>query len=1082
MITDDGNACTNDICMAGVESHPAKVNGTVCEDGLFCTGNDTCQSGACQSGTPKGISDGITCTNDFCDEVNDKIVHAADDAKCNDGLFCNGFETCSATKGCQAGTPPVTNDGVACTNDSCDETNDKVVHATDSTKCNDNNACTSDFCTSQGCSTMLVDCGDGNTCTVDSCNATTGCAHANIGSGSLNACGGCTTLSHTPGAACTAGSGACAGSGTYVCNANGTDVTCNATPKVDGTTIADDGNVCTHDFCSAGAESHPVKANGTGCSDGNLCTQTDTCQGGVCTGTNPKTCTALDQCHTAGICAPATGLCSNPNKANGTSCNDGNACTQTDSCQSGTCTGTNPKVCTALDVCHNVGICNTSTGICSNPNKPDGTSCVDGTVCNGNETCQLGTCTAGTALTCNDGDSCTTDSCNAQTGCVFTGSCNTSNLTAVWAGEGGDKIAQEELRASADANAVINSVWDGSKIQVFGAKNEMVNFNVVLEAATSNAANVSVSLGELDGPSGTVLHYKSASGDGLYNWVGREIELFYVRYLEIKGLSAFCCQKYDERHIPERLRRPYDGFGIGSGAWTDRPDHNRHYPDIAVPLELNSSFIVASGQNQSVWVDVYIPTTSPAGLYTGSLLVKENGTTTKTIPVELTVRNFALPEEPTSKTMLFFGYPYVNDRYFHEKYPYTVQDVSDMHAVRNRHFMMAHRHKISLIDADLDNDVWTNDYPHPEWVSRLSGTLFTSANGYEGPGTNTGNNIYSIGTYGSWGWLNALSVQYGYVNQWGEVDLSKLAAAHANGTLPADYITQAKAIMATRSNNWVNWFQANVPGAEYFLYLIDESGSYEMTEDWAHWIEEGGSGLMSMATNAIIDTVTNIPSLDIPTSGMYVGDPSKWQSAVDQYEADASKRVYFYNGGRPASGSFMTEDDGVALRELPWGQYKKGVDRWFYWESTYYNDFQSGRGDLDLFHDAHTFGYTNATPDPELGENGYNYSNGDGVLFYPGTDRINTADSYGVKGPLASLRLKYWRRGIQDVDYLELARQKDPVKTQQIIDQIVPKALWEYGVGDPNDPTWVRTDISWSNDPDVWEAARKQLADIIEGQ
>src|SRR5216684_665797 len=39
------------------------------------------------------------------------------------------------------------------------------------------------------------------------------------------------------------------------------------------------------------------------------------------------TCTASDQCHVAGTCDPATGMCSNPPKANGTACNDGNACT-----------------------------------------------------------------------------------------------------------------------------------------------------------------------------------------------------------------------------------------------------------------------------------------------------------------------------------------------------------------------------------------------------------------------------------------------------------------------------------------------------------------------------------------------------------------------------------------------------------------------------------------------------------------------------------------------------------------------------------------------------------------------------------
>ena len=106
-------------------------------------------------------------------------------------------------------------------------------------------------------------------------------------------------------------------------------------------------------------------ANGTACNDGNACTQSDTCQAGACTGGNPVACTALDQCHAAGTCNPATGVCSNPAKADGTACNDGNACTQTDTCQGGTCTGGNPVTCTAVDPCHAAGTCDPSTGKCS---------------------------------------------------------------------------------------------------------------------------------------------------------------------------------------------------------------------------------------------------------------------------------------------------------------------------------------------------------------------------------------------------------------------------------------------------------------------------------------------------------------------------------------------------------------------------------------------------------------------------------------------------------------------------------------------------------------------------------------------
>ena len=241
-----------------------------------------------------------------------------------------------------------------------------------------------------------------------------------------------------------------------------------------------------------------------------------------------------------------------------------------------------------------------------------------------------------------------------------------------------------------------------------------------------------------------------------------------------------------------------------------------------------------------------------------------------------------------------------------------------------------------------------------------------------------------------------------------------------------------------------------------------------------------GKNLKSFATIGLPSAVANVPDLDIPTSWCTVGDTKTWQSAFDKIKANPKKRVYAYNANRPAGGTFATEDDGVALRELPWVQYKKNIDRWFFWESTYYTDYQGARGNTNVFQNAETFGAV-GTIDPIKGETGWNHSNGDGVLFYPGTDKIFPTDSYDVAGPIASLRLKHWRRGIQDVDYITLAKAVNPAATRAIVEKMVPVALWDNGVDDPSDPTWVKTDISWSVDPDDWENARKQLASIIDG-
>ncbi len=185
-----------------------------------------------------------------------------------------------------------------------------------------------------------------------------------------------------------------------------------------------DATTCTTDACqpALGCVHLPVP-NGTVCDDGNACMQTDTCVNGACSGANPVQCDAQDQCHDVGVCDAATGACSNPPSVDGTICNDGNACTQTDACVAGSCNGSNPVVCTAQDQCHDPGACDPTNGVCSNPPSVDGTSCNDGDACSISDVCGGGVC-AGAPLDCDDQNSCSDDSCHGGT-CqhVGNGSC-----------------------------------------------------------------------------------------------------------------------------------------------------------------------------------------------------------------------------------------------------------------------------------------------------------------------------------------------------------------------------------------------------------------------------------------------------------------------------------------------------------------------------------------------------------------------------------------------------------------------------------------------------------------------------------
>jgi alpha-tubulin suppressor-like RCC1 family protein len=113
-------------------------------------------------------------------------------------------------------------------------------------------------------------------------------------------------------------------------------------------TDCDDNNACTTEECNDHGCGH-ANNNGFGCDDGNACTQTDTCQGGVCIGANPVFCVARDQCHDAGTCDTGTGICSNPQKAEGTACEDLLYCNGTDTCDgSGGCSLHSGNLCGVL--------------------------------------------------------------------------------------------------------------------------------------------------------------------------------------------------------------------------------------------------------------------------------------------------------------------------------------------------------------------------------------------------------------------------------------------------------------------------------------------------------------------------------------------------------------------------------------------------------------------------------------------------------------------------------------------------------------------------------------------------------------
>jgi hypothetical protein len=139
-----------------------------CDDGIFCNGMETCQEGSCVavSACPPAI-DGCVSRNNSCDEVNDTCVDFADDSQCDNGLSCDGSETCNIVDGqCLAGTPMDCDDGVSCTDDSCAEVTGCVNTPNDSLCPDDGILCNgTEFCDAvNDCSSTGDVCAVGESC------------------------------------------------------------------------------------------------------------------------------------------------------------------------------------------------------------------------------------------------------------------------------------------------------------------------------------------------------------------------------------------------------------------------------------------------------------------------------------------------------------------------------------------------------------------------------------------------------------------------------------------------------------------------------------------------------------------------------------------------------------------------------------------------------------------------------------------------------------------------------------------------------------------------------------------------------
>ncbi len=269
----------------------------------------------------------------------------------------------------------------------------------------------------------------------------------------------------------------------------------------------------------------------------------------------------------------------------------------------------------------------------------------------------------------------------------------------IWAAGDGEKIRRTDLDSPLREE---NSIWDGKKIRLQSARNEVISFQVMV-SARSKALKV------------TSLRLDFGRPD-----LNVGVEIFSQHYLNIPEVS------------PGNDRKGRWGW-----FWYDAaaPNVSGWVPDALIPLNARAGrgglpLKIAAGNLQGFWVDVSVPRDfgGKAGIYKGVFSV-EIGGDKRDLPIELEILNMTLPDDDLVKTMIPMG---GIERRHGRKDPALV------HAYR----VMAHRHRFDPAEHVRFGQM-------EEYRPYLDGTAFSAQKGYTGPGRDVGFKIFAIDLYGT---------------------------------------------------------------------------------------------------------------------------------------------------------------------------------------------------------------------------------------------------------------------------------------------------------------------------------------------
>jgi hypothetical protein len=439
-------------------------------------------------------------------------------------------------------------------------------------------------------------------------------------------------------------------------------------------------------------------------------------------------------------------------------------------------------------------------------------------------------------------------------------------------------------------------------------------------------------------------------------------------------------------------------------------------PDALLPASIDPKPVapgpnVPAGQTGAFWVDVPVPETAAPGDYAGEGRALADGEALAGFRVRVRVRGPVLPYRATSAFVF----------YEPERLGKRLGTPSAGPAERQL-WQLLHAHRLDAVAPLADAATGTR------LRAAYDGSLFRPEAGYRGAGVGQAPAVVPLGTYGA------------------------LGAPSSEAFARLDTVLASLPLAALTS-------------AELFVYAIDERCASPRAGDWRRLLAErsdGGAtgGAIIRGARVLVGQTCDDPPAHQDVDVALLPAAAFGRATTEEARA-AGRRAWIYNGMLPRTGTLLLDAQPRGLTANGWIAAVTGIERWFYWESTFWDDDnRGGHGPIDPFVTAESF--HNADGDTALG---------DGLLLYPGRQEPPfSAHSLGRAEVLPSLRLKFLRRGLEDAGVIALAAREHPTEVASLISDALPTALDEAPLDRP---------ASWEGAPRRFSAARAALRALV---